>query len=372
MIGFQKIQEIYQKPEYKDLRAHIKSDRDKGYYQYDEANIYGIGHDQQNRKIPKLKKADMKAIAETVKNIPFPMLAREFLAQSGTAGIGGAYYLVPTKIYQILQTYASPRDIINDVSMTVIPAGEIPGSTLDIDIAKGGSYLPHKTTSGAKAPEEELGFSKATLDFTNTETINFNIGNDLIEDTPQLNLIETHIRMAGAECGKRSSTLVLAVMATSNDGDGTLNAEAAGADTTTAQDLQNAIQMVLVDEFIPDTLLAPSHVVWDAIVADTTFIDTGQGDDIRVPYLKGGDGGLFAVKWVRVEHPSLWTEASDLPTNCISYVFAKDYAYISGRKRWMRIENYSDPLRDLVGAVISFRQDTVSIYNDSITKISEA
>ena len=38
----------------------------------------------------------------------------------------------------------------------------------------------------------------------------------------------------------------------------------------------------------------------------------------------------------------------------------------------LRIENYSDPVRDLVGATITCRQDSVTVYNDSICKITEA
>jgi hypothetical protein len=52
-------------------------------------------------------------------------------------------------------------------------------------------------------------------------------------------------------------------------------------------------------------------------------------------------------------------------------MFDKAYALLTGRKRWMRIENYSNPVRDLKGAVVTFRQDSVSIYNDSIGVITE-
>ena len=54
-----------------------------------------------------------------------------------------------------------------------------------------------------------------------------------------------------------------------------------------------------------------------------------------------------------------------------SYVIDKDYALLSGRKRWLRIENYSDPVRDLVGATVTMRQDSVTVYNDSICRIRE-
>jgi len=58
-------------------------------------------------------------------------------------------------------------------------------------------------------------------------------------------------------------------------------------------------------------------------------------------------------------------------TDLLTIVFDKDYAMLSGRKRWLRIENYSDPVRDLVGATITARQDSVTLYKDSIFVITE-
>jgi hypothetical protein len=379
-MGFQKIAEIFDKPEYKDIKETFKYSmgaNSKPYFEYDEFNPLGTGYMQNglsrdSYKIAPMAQDDYNTIAETVKNVPFSMLAKEFLSNTGSSGANGAYYLVPVKIHGILQTYASPADIINDVSMQVLPASELPGSTYDITIAKRSHYAPAYSSSGGVALDQDMAFCKATLNFAKTLTVNFNIGNDLIEDTPQLSLMETHIRMAGAEMGKKSTTEVLTVMASTNDGDGTLNTDTAGSDTTTLNDVSDSVDQIIVDEFKPDRLLCCSHVMKDAIMKDTTYMVSGGDTGYRDTILHGGDPQVWGLKWVRCDHASLWTEASNLPTKCISYVFTKDYSYISGRKRWLRIENYSDPIRDLVGAVISSRQDTVSVYDDSVCKTSES
>ena len=54
-----------------------------------------------------------------------------------------------------------------------------------------------------------------------------------------------------------------------------------------------------------------------------------------------------------------------------SVVFTKASALLSGRKRWLRIENYAEPIKDLVGATVSFRQDSVTIYDDAIAPYTE-
>jgi len=55
----------------------------------------------------------------------------------------------------------------------------------------------------------------------------------------------------------------------------------------------------------------------------------------------------------------------------ISLILNKENASLTVRKRWLKIENYSDPVRDLVGASITARQDQVSIYKDATCVLSE-
>ena len=340
----------------------------KGFFDWDEYNLWGTGIMQETYSEQRLGQEDAYRIYNTVKALPLPFMLKEFLAKSSTTGIGGAAYLIPAKIYQVMAEYAAVPDIIEKVSSTVIPADQIPGATLLVNIAVGGSYKPRKGSSGAKKPEEEVAYTQATLDFSYPWYINFNIGNDLIEDS-QFNLIEQHIRLAGDQIGQFSTEEILTVMASTTDGDGTLNTEAGGADTTTLLDLRNAYDTIIDDEFVPDSFIALSHVLFDAIGGDTTYTAYANEYHNNMIYLRAPMP--FGLTYQQCESASLYTAASSLPTNCISYVYTKPKSYISGRKRWLRIENYSDPVRDLTGAVVSCRQDTISMYDDSVCKITE-
>ncbi len=372
-LSIQEMVSTVKNDKYKELSEMVQLQLDKGIFDYDEYNVFGTGTLQEQYGYTPMGQDDAKNIAETLKTVPLPRLLKEFLAKSSTTGIGGAAYLIPTKIYQIMQEYSTEPDIINDISMTVVPADQIPGATLNVDIAKRGSYKPKKFSSGGKLPEEEIAYVQATLDFTAPWGINFNIGNDLIEDS-QFNLIEQHIRMAGNQMGQYSTEQILTVMASTSDGDGTLNTEAGGADTTTLLDLRNAVDTIIDDEHKPDRFLSLSHVIFDALSGDDTYTHYAQNwHDNMITLPAGGPINMpFTLQWIRCESTSLYTSASSLPTNCISYVFCKGFSYISGRKRWLRIENYSNPVMDLVGAVVSARQDTVSVYDDSVCKITEA
>jgi hypothetical protein len=371
-LSLQETQQLFEKPEYKSILEDYVVQKDHGFYDHDAANLFGIGLDQQEHRTPALNQDDANKLAETVKSVPLSRMIKEFLAKSGTTGLNGAAYLIPLKIYSTLATYAASRDIINDISMVVIPAAEIPGATLDIDIARYGSYVPHALSSGGKQVEEEIEFDKATLNFTKPWGINFSIGNDLIEDS-QFSLIDMHVRMAGEQMGKYSTTKILAKMLTTTDGSGTLLTESAGNDTTLLDDVNNAQNAVLLGfEVMPDSHLAPYWVYKNGIIKDTTYFPSGSTSTWRESILHHEDPKIWGLNWIECNHPSLTTIASSLPTASKSYVFCKQYSYISGRKRWLRLENYSDPVRDLVGATITARQDTVSVYNQSVCQVNES
>jgi hypothetical protein len=365
------------KDKYKELSETTQKCLDKGFFDYDEYNIFGTGALQQEYGYTPMAQDDANNIMETLKNVSLTKLIKEFLAKSSTTGIGGAAFLIPVKIRQTMGEYAVQRDIINDVSMAVIPAEEIGGATHDVIYASRGYYKPKPFSSGGKLPEEEIAYGKVTLDFTAPFGTHFNIGNDMIEDN-QFNLIEQHVRMAGATMGSYSTSLVLTVMASTSDGDGTLLTSTGGTDTTTLTDVADAIAKIEVNEYTPDRFLACDHVLMDALIGDPTMAI--YANEYHNAGLKlSPDFTALGLKWIRCNNTALWTSGTHatssetvMPTNVITYVFCKDYSYISGRKRWLRLEHYSDPVRDLVGAVISARQDTCSLYDESVCKITEA
>ncbi len=372
MIGLQEMQRRLEKPDNEHAQKQVMEMLDHGYYDYDEVNIFGTGMGfggtrNSTRQTP-IKQADYAELKESIKNIPL----REFLARSGTTGIAGAAYLVPTKIHQIMFDSAVLADITNDISITIIPADQIPGTTHKVDIAIDDSYVPKPFLSGGQIPTETIATTQATLDFSESFGVNFRITNDLIEDN-QFDLIEMHIRNAGREMGEYAANLAAYVMITSTDGDGTLNTEAAGADVTTFTDVMNARDANIQDGYISDTFLGSHHLIFDEIAKDTTY--TQDADEWRTELIKTGFAPFLGLKPILSEITTL-SHSTGLASatayeDLNSFVFAKDYALLTGRKRWLRMEKYSDPVRDLVGAVVSSRQDSVTVYNDSICKITE-
>jgi hypothetical protein len=368
-IGIQEMVRRIEKPDVdKEIGRNIKEMLDHKYFDYNEANIYGTGFVQKEEGVKPLDPADAALIASSVKNVPL----REFLARSGTTGIAGAAYLIPTKIHSVLYTPAIAADIVPQISMAVLPPEQLPGTTVKVDIVQDGSFRCWTVSSGATMPTETLGTTQATLDFSQIHGINLRIGSDLIEDA-QWDLVERHISEAGRVCGEKASDLAVDIMAVSTDGDGTLNTEGASANETKMEDIVGAYQSNLADKFVPDTYLCSRHAWFHSIMTDATYaayanqwhdaiIATNQ-EQLKV----FGCNVIFNECGGLTESVATGTAYEDLD----SFLFKKDSALLTGRKRWLRIENYSEPIKDLVGATVTFRQDSVSVYNDSICRIRE-
>ena len=343
----------------KDVQRNL--DATKGHFDYLEANIFGTGTLQDDKNI--LTPAKCNNIIETLRAVPL----REFLAKSGTTGIAGAAYLIPDKIYQTLFDAAVEEDIVAAVSAVLLGREGIPGSSLKVDISVDGSYVPLKFSSGGALAEEEIKTIQATLTPISWG-INFNIGNDLIEDS-QFDMIEVHIRNAGREMGEFATNEALTVLKTATDGDGTVNSGVSGnANETkwtgaTTTDIEDAMIANIVDGHVPDTMVCSHGAMLHSIYSTVPAVEERKVLGADFPRLMLGLNVLY-------------TECNTITNNkvgddLVTLVFKKAMSMITARKRWLRIENYSDPIRDLVGATVTARQDSITVYNDAIFRLTE-
>jgi len=371
------LQEITKRTSELESAKQVKKMLDAGYFDYDEFNIFGTSATQKEQRITEMKQADRTAILESIRKIPL----REFIARSGTTGIAGAAYLIPTKIYTTLFDSAVEEDHTSWLSIggTIIPADQIGGTTMKVDIVEDGSYVVKPFASGGQMATQTQKTVQATLDFSTTYGINFRITNDLIEDS-QFELIDMHIRNAGREMGEFATNLALTVLKTATDGDGTVNGGASGdADETkfdggTTNDLASLHQDILNDRYVPNKLVL-TYEAWYHSLLSTAFIGAATYSEPWAynAIIDGPAEKMLGcdVLYSTVPTLHLATDAAGVFTDCVSIMFDDRYAMITGRKRWLRIENYSEPVRDLVGATISMRQDSVTVYNDSIGVITE-
>ena len=371
------IQEIVEKTVEQRKVITANMDATKPAYDYFDANLTdGLQSEDQARVIKSLANIPLaNLIAAAAPELGLKLRAQEFLAKSGTTGIGGAAYLIPDKIHQVLFDSSVETDLAPEISIAMIPPEQIPGATLKVDIEIDDKYKPYRFSSGGQIADQQGQIKPATLDFTQPWGINFRIGNDLIEDS-QFNMLEFHIRRAGLEFGEYSTNEALAILKTATDGDGTVNGGASGdANETrftgaTTTDLVDLHQAIYDDRYKADTLILVPHA-WYHNIVTTAYISSSTYSE---PWAYNAivDGLPSKILGCKVYWSTVDTLTNtQVMDNLVSIMFQKDRALLTGRKRWLRIENYSDPIRDLVGAAITARQDSVTIYNDSIGVITE-
>lgn len=362
MIG---IQEMVSKTE--EQRKLIRQNMGGGIFHPEDASIF-TGQ----------KAETTYELRESIRNIPLA----EFLAKSGTTGISGGAYLIPDKIHDAVTMYSANADKVPLISKTIVNGWQ--GGDIKVPIFHQEGYKPTTFSSGGKIAEEDIGGGSTTAQAT-LSPISFgiapSIGNDLIEDM-QYGIIDYHIRTAAEAMGREATNKALTVLKTATDGVGTVNGGLSGnADETkwtgaVTVDIEDLIAALTDDRWIGNTLVITTEA-WKHSV-ETTYITLAS--NIPMPYNMPAPALGFDLK---IGIPPMDVLFVDLPTlgageiagtaltNCVTIVFDRNNALLTGRKRWMQIENYSNPVEDLAGCAITARQDSVTLYNDAIGVITE-
>lgn len=375
----------------KDNRKEIQRNMDAthGGFHPHEASIYDG-----------LKDAERAGIYETLKKIPVGAAIalalkernelkrplKEFIGHSGalttgTTGSAGFNYLLPDIIYTQLYENARCTDITPLVSNTV----ECPGSQLKLDVEEDGSFSPNFTSGGGDSPDETIKTAQGTIT-PRLFNINVAITNEMVEDQ-LFDVMATHMAIAAKAMGEFSTKMCLfpimddhRATATTYRIDGAYNTVNSGGDYWYASDVLEAEGANAIDGFPGGVLILPPH-------GAQTFLK-GEGAGNPIPPMDIKDmfnlnnlmiGTWCGIDFVRTTHLT----TSDTPaavqyysglysTQWHALLVNKTYGIQTVRKRWLKIENYSDPVKDLVGAVISARQGHLVAYADACCVISGA
>ena len=313
-----------------------------------------------------LTPANAQQVMESIRAIPL----REFLAKSGTTGIAGAAYLVPAKVHDDLIMYAADADICGRIGQ-VVTGWE--GGDLLVDIVSDESYAAHEFRSGGQIATQTVQSMQATI-APKSFGISARITNDLIDDA-QFGMVDFHLKNAAVGIGQYASDIALTVLLTATDGWGTLNSSATGdADETrltngTTADIGDAVRGNSYDNWKSNTLVITPEA-WAHSVS-TQAQETGW----QLGTTQAGYDYKLGILDVILSNSAKLHASTDVVgaayTNCISLVFDRNNSMLTGRKRWMQISNYGDPVRDLAGAIVTARQDSVTLYDDCIYKLTE-
>jgi hypothetical protein len=314
-----------------------------------------------------------KADAEEVRTTLNSLSLAEVLINAST--VSGSTYLVAGKLYDTLSYKAMQYDICPLVG-DVVTGWQ--GGALSVRITEDGSYVPQHMSSGGMIAEENAKFVSATLT-PEGYGIPIECGNDLIEDAAY-GIVQWHVEQAGKACGQKATDLMLPILQAGTDGDGTVNTASTNtADTTFYNEILNAAKQLGVDQFRANTMLITDEA-YAHYGTTSEMTAASAGDYGRYAFVNGGaPAPNYHIKFDYLDtlfcnRPSMHASTDEAGadfTGCITIILDRNNAILTGRKRWLEVKDYANPIEDIAGAVVTFRQDSVTLYNDAICVLTE-
>lgn len=295
------------------------------------------------------------------------------------SGIAGAANLVPSKIHDELIYFSKKTDVCPLIGRVVTGWK---GGNLKVNIVDDTSYIGQEFAgAGAAIPTETVKSVQATIT-PKSFAVNVQITSDLIENSAY-DLVEYHLQKAAEAMGDKASELALTVLKTATDGVGTVNGGVSGdADETkwtgaSTAGVDTCLAALTDDHWIPNTIIMTPEA-WEHSVQTTM---PALANNIPVQYNLPPPAEGFHMKIGVPPMDLLFSTnaalhaAAKIPvamTDCVTIIYDRNNGLLTGRKRWLQINNYAHPIDDLEGAVISARQDSVTLYDDAIAVITES
>ena len=333
----------------------------------DQANGEKGWHPEDANLYKGLSQNDQAQIKETLDSLS---LAEILVLGTTTTG---ADKLVAQKLYDTLVYAVKPYDLCPQISAFM--AEKWPGGNLTVTVAKDGTYKARPFVGGAKMMEVNPSFVQGTL-----KPLGYGVpilaGKDLVEDN-QFEVIQWHVEQAAKAVGKQATDLALTTLKTATDGDGTKIAVSGDTNETKliggtpgTNDIESCVRQLGANEWIANTWVTTEEALVHSAgnTAGTALwhpLEPKAGYQFKIGFLDG-----------LISNSPTLHYATDVAgaafTKCVTAIFDRNNALLTGRKRWMEIKNYNHPIDDIAGAVVSFRQNSVSLYNDSIAILTEA
>lgn len=351
------IQECVNKTE--EQRKKVKHFMDQhGYFDPKECNIY-----------EGLKRSIQRELSETLHKLSL----REILFTPGGLTTGylatASVYLIPTWLSQKLYTASNSVDLAALLSADVF---EPSGGEVTVPVGKVVAHVDGEGPTGTTSSYEGKG---ATIKLKRI-TVPIIATNEMIEDN-QYSLVEWHTQQAGEAMGRKASDLFLSVLlqtASDGYGDDVTATGANAAETLPGEifDLFEAVSRTDPDvEPIADTMIITPEAWSHSVAVDATgaYFPTGI---LPSPPAPGFNLKFHSFDTIFSASSQMGSKgAAGAMTLCKTVLFDRRIAVVTGRKNWLRIENYADPVKDLAGAVITGRQDSVRVVDAAVGVLTE-
>lgn len=263
--------------------------------------------------------------------------------------------LIPRRIYNTIVEETAKALIPRTEAGWVFGPADIPGSSIDVNLATANSLKVRLVAEGAEIPLDSSAYTS-----TNIKPKKFGVAvritREMQEDS-QFNLLEHDIKIASKRLAENENNLVLTAL------DNAANTVTGGASITIAN-ITRAMQYLDDSDFAPTTLALGNEVLNDLRNIDT-FVEADKKGDTEM-MKKGFVGVIYGMNCIKFS-----TNAAPSTTySKYAYVFDRDYAYAIAEKRPIAIENFDLATYDMSGSVITQRIAVKEIRTSAIAKIT--
>ena len=264
--------------------------------------------------------------------------------------------LIPRKIHDTLIDEVDKNLIPRSEAALYFGPGDIPGSSIDVDLVNANTMNVRVVGEGAESPIDEPTYTSFNL-----KPIKYGVAiritSEMMEDS-KWNLLQHSVRTAGKRFAENETSLIL-----SNALGSATNTVAGGAAITIAN-ITRAMQYLDDTDYTPTTLFVGMEVLNDLRNIDT-FVEAnkvGNTDMLQRGFL-GTIYGLNVVKFSTNAAPSSTYSK-------YAYVTDKMHAYVIAEKRTVTIRNFELPVYDMSAANITQRIVVRYLRADAIAKIT--
>jgi len=245
--------------------------------------------------------------------------------------------LIPKKIYDTLIDEQAKIVIPRSECAIYFGPGQIPGSSIDVDLINENTSDVRRVGEGAEIPIDAIGYTSI-----NVKPLKYGVAlritREMKEDS-KWPLLQWNIRIAGRRFAEKENALVIAQL------DTTSNTTSGGA-AITISDITASMQQLEENDYRPTTFLVGMEVLNDLRNIDT-FVEANKIGN-REMLSTGFIGNIYGMNVMKVS-----TNAG--MTTTTAYIYDKDRAYMIAEKRPITIENFELPSFDMSAAAITQR-----------------
>lgn len=263
--------------------------------------------------------------------------------------------LIPRQIYNTL---------IEEVDKTLIPRseaaiylgpGDIPGSSVDIDLVTPNQASVRIVAEGAEIPLDQSAYTSFNMK-PDKYGVSIRITREMIEDS-KWPLLSHNLKVFGKRFAENETSLILSAAL-----DNATNSVTGGAAITIAN-ITRAMQYLDDADYTPTTLFVGNEVLQDLRNIDT-FVEANKVGNTEM-LMRGFLGTIYGLNVIKFS-----TNAAPSTTySKYAYITDKAHAYVIAEKRPVTIENWELPSFDMSASAVTQRLKVRHLRADAICKI---